>query len=512
MIFRDGQVQALDLTSPADVQKLIEVNLCGRTAAAKLSASDEELLRDFVNKAMERGVAFEQFNELLLVLNQDRVSRPFFDFFFISDKKHKQLTFEQLRKGVIRFKGFAMVCFGNFRFAFRRLSAITDAGELHKALGPCCRCCADINAAYDARPNKVLDTTLIERAHTWFVGEITGNIVAGALKKFEEYRRGHPGIEDDDQAIAFADRLVKLDQQFENVQNVALRNTDVYLTWDYLDVYVATSMRNKWEYEEIFDFTSMLFQNPGLAPLKLRYFDPTQSKCKTSRDKGLLEGLMLKRASCTIYMAQETDTLGKDSELATTLAQGKPVIAYVPTIEPDDFVRNVAERPLQYAKLRLLHLQASGILEKVDGLSELAQTFLIDLSKHRKKQPFDLWDERDDSEFKQAKEYWDRLCHGLAEAEAKAFDSRANVLKKYHPLGMQMDLRTGVANGVLVVRTIKDCADLLVAILRNKAEFSITAEDGSRTLVEKISESVFRVVTDNEKLTNSFWNLYEPRV
>lgn len=39
---------------------------------------------------------------------------------------------------------------------------------------------------------------------------------------------------------------------------------------------------------------------------------------------------MLKRARCTIYMAQETDTFGKDSELATTLAQGKPVIVFCP--------------------------------------------------------------------------------------------------------------------------------------------------------------------------------------
>ena len=46
--------------------------------------------------------------------------------------------------------------------------------------------------------------------------------------------------------------------------------------------------------------------------------------------EGLAEALMLRRAACTIYFAQENDTLGKDSELASTLAQGKPVIAFVP--------------------------------------------------------------------------------------------------------------------------------------------------------------------------------------
>src|SRR4029078_1006660 len=72
-----------------------------------------------------------------------------------------------------------------------------------------------------------------------------------------------------------------------------------------------------------------LFEN-HLKEIPLRWFDPTQSYDENIIDKGILEGLMLKRAKCTIYMAQESDTLGKDSELASTLAQGKPVIAYIP--------------------------------------------------------------------------------------------------------------------------------------------------------------------------------------
>src|SRR5207249_585684 len=43
-------------------------------------------------------------------------------------------------------------------------------------------------------------------------------------------------------------------------------------------------------------------------------------------------------AQCTVYSVQDTDTLGKDSELAATLAQGKPVIAFVPTIDVEDRV------------------------------------------------------------------------------------------------------------------------------------------------------------------------------
>jgi len=101
------------------------------------------------------------------------------------------------------------------------------------------------------------------------------------------------------------------------------------------------------------------------------------------------------------------------------------------------------------------------------------------------------------------------LCQKLAYAEKTAFDKRAVVLQKYHPLGMQMNLKTGVANGVLVVRKIQQCADLVNAILTNRAEFNIQVDEGGRILVERISSSVFRTVTDNEKLTNSFWNFWD---
>jgi len=198
---------------------------------------------------------------------------------------------------------------------------------------------------------------------------------------------------------------------------------------------------------------------------------------------------MLKRADCTIYMAQETDTLGKDSELASTLAQGKPVIAYVPTINPGAYEKVVAARPLEYAKQRLLHLQAAEITNSVDGLPRLTEEFFRDLAEHRQHQPFPLWEERDLARFKQGKQYWPELCKKLAEAEKIAFDKRAMVLQKYHPLGMQMNLKTGVANGVLVVRSITQCADLVHAILTNQAEFDVQADDGGQILTERNSRS-----------------------
>ena len=77
-------------------------------------------------------------------------------------------------------------------------------------------------------------------------------------------------------------------------------------------------------------------------------------------------------------------------------------------------------------------------------------------------------------------------------------------------LGIQVNLATGVANGVLVVRTIESCAKLLRAVLTNSMEFDLRdrPEDGMWYLKEKISGCVYRVVSRDRKLTNCFWNFY----
>lgn len=74
MIFHDSQVDTLDLKTSSGVQELVEVHLCGHPGPSLLDPSDKRLLDEFVTKAVPLGVTFEQFNELLLVLNQDRVS------------------------------------------------------------------------------------------------------------------------------------------------------------------------------------------------------------------------------------------------------------------------------------------------------------------------------------------------------------------------------------------------------------------------------------------------------
>lgn len=513
MKFRDIEVEQLDLTKVEEVFRLIVKYLCGEKYYPQLSQDESELLGVLVANANAEGINYEQFNELLLLLNQDRVARDFFGFFFEKDR----ISFEELRQGVIKFRGFAMLCFGNFRFAYEQL---TREGQGKFKQDRFEAYCTELTE-FRRRPPKMIEIDKIERNKTWCVGEVSGasiNKEAAVLtqeSKRAEKGQGKLGVQELQQ---FAKTLVRISEEVEETERKALKNTDIYLTWDYMDIYVATSMRYRWEFEETYDFIEAVFGSPRLQELNLRYFDPTQSKCRNPRDKGLIEGLMLKRARCTIYLAQESDTMGKDSELAATLAQSKPVIAYVPKYDARRYSEKIQGYPLDFFKKRLLILNAEGLLSdpeftgvisaKVPDFEDVIDDYLDALNTHRQDQPFTLWTEKD-AEFKRNYKDFPKVSEILAIAECYNFDRRAGLLIERHPLAIQVDLQFGVGNGVLVVRKPSECVELLCRILGSEMEFTIKHSDAGFTVLEEaISKSPFRVVTDYERLTNSFWNLF----
>jgi hypothetical protein len=353
MNFKDESIEKLNLDKVDDIVYMIthylcgEDYFCGREHYKKLIQSkefkkDKELLGILLRNAKEKNLNYQQFNELLLLLNQDRVSEDFFLFFFTENEtilkdldiplETLTISLNDLKNGVIKFRGYAMLCFGNFRFAYKQLIR-RNSSELKEVVNKYMRKKTEqLLNGFKSRPEKMLETWFIDIDETWYIGRITSDRVKNEKKLLnnrnfvEKYNRSE------------LSQLRKMYRKIENtiidVEKRALRNTNVYLTWDYMDIYLATSMRNKWEFQESYDFIQKVFEKSRkIKNLKLRYFDPTQSKCDDRIDKGLIEGLMLKRVKCCIYMSQETDTMGKDSELAATLAQGKPVIAYIPEID-----------------------------------------------------------------------------------------------------------------------------------------------------------------------------------
>jgi hypothetical protein len=380
----------------------------------------------------------------------------------------------------------------------------------------------------------------VSGANTWLLGYLSSQLITADVDAVDALTREAEETNDATLITALRrlnDELKALEATREAELAKARRNTVKYLTWDHLDIYVATSMRQRWEFESTYEFVDKVFLNELAELPRIRWFDPTQSYSDSIIDKGLVEALMLKRAKCTIYMAQETDTLGKDSELAATLAQGKPVIAYVPKIDDANLPATAGEltgKPPAYFRQRLLALLAEGFFDKTDNRSSVCErAHSLGLSieptqlKNRLQESLQLFArfERDrkffvigDDERRFQQDNQRALAAEaklLAAIESVAADARAATLKLKHPLGMQVHLETGVANGVLVARTPKQCADLIRGILLRDLTFRIDPVIDSQTkrtlgtaLVDERTGSRFRFVTSDEAITNSFWNFY----
>jgi hypothetical protein len=403
------------------------------------------------------GIGHSQFNELLLTLGYDRMTSDCF--YFLFDKRESINSFDQLITGINEFRKKAMLLYGNIKFAFKKFSKLSQE-EIKQEIKP-----LEPTSISDFQKRKLplIGRKEIAPGKACYLGYLAA--------------QGFPP------------------KEVAEIRRIAQENLDAYLTYDYMDVYIATSMRQRYEFWTVANFVKKLFAAPILQELNLRWFDPTQAYCADRIDKGLVEALMLKRATCTIYHAQETETFGKDSELAATLAQGKPVIAYVPNlVNVEEFRKNA------------MYLAKEIYPEKKpeDVLKDLFPLFY----------PNGAWEDRRIRTWIDKQETFDLIEDSslLFEKAKKMYDDKAEALKKYHPLGLQVNLDTGVANGVLVVRSVDQCAELLYKILLNTLEFDI--EDpkgpgkGATILRERITGCAYRVVTENEWLTNTFWNFY----
>lgn len=480
--------------------------------------------------------SLEKFNDVLLLCNQRPIGEAFFQFFF--QPTAGRVDFDQIKQGIGNFEGFALLLFGNVRFAYRKLYQL-DTKALEAEIGHWGRNSKELEDAYAKRlPSSALPAE-IHRNDSWLLGYIakgaadrdiaTYHAMAAILgleneheflKDLDEdqrrpYERRKPALSTSTVWKSAFTNLAPIGKRVDELQKRLLKtrrdgwlNTSHYLAADFMDVYVATSMRERWEFEDVNNFVKKLSSQSELSELKLRFFDPTQSHLDYRIDKGLIEGLMLKRAACTVYMVQETDTFGKDSELASTLAQGKPVIAYVPHLDPEALSKIALERPLTYLQRRLPQLAAERRIET--ARLKVVYEFLNEASAF---DPFYILASDEEQRFMEEHALWERkkeVCEILATSESKLYDLRAETLQQIHPLAVQVHLDTGVANGVLVVRSVENCAKLLRGLLLNSCEFDIvrSRREGATLLVEKISGCPFRVLTDNETLTNSFWSWY----
>jgi hypothetical protein len=547
---------------------------------------DENLIRERTDRATKLlgqprtqvSLAWEQLNELLLLVEEDRASEAFYRCFFLGEvltDEPLQLieNWDQFKAGITRSRGFSLLAFGDFRFGFRELSGITDQKELCARLSPWSTPTATLRSRLESRPPTISELATIPRHETWQLGYLSvtalhndlalataidafasGQDLEATVQRLEAHRRADiakilrrrywppPETAVSRWRSTIRGVVDDLEQLYDNQrtnQKRGVENTSRYLTWDYMDVYVATSMRQPWEFEETYVFADAVFADGDIQKLHLRWFDPTQSFDDSVPDKGLVEALMLKRARCTLYMIQEADTLGKDSELAATLAQGKPVIAYVRRIQDAQALRafadEIAARPLAYYRRRLHTLFADGFFRNtpaVDGACDLlgsigvtrtrdelladTEALLTTVTKLENRRTFVQFNAEEEMLRIELKDRHPNAALLVAALDTVTLANRADTLRYSHPLAMQVHLESGVANGVLVTRSATDAAQLLTGFLTNDLRFRIQrlVPRGREhvhlgtALVEKITESYFREMTYNTTLANSFWNFY----
>jgi hypothetical protein len=418
------------------------------------------------------GLGYSQLNELLLVLGFDRVTYAFFQYLVDGTTVYKPTSaiksLDELASAVNTFRRLGLLLYGNVKYAFKVLSTNSDLlGTWLAAMSP-----VD-ESQFTSRHDPIRPIEAIPPGRTYYLGYMIERELGARLAR---------NPDDPDAQAMDRERLATIE--------IGKGNQNAYLASDHLDVYIATSMRQRHEYLAVNRLANEIFNHQKVSRLKLRWFDPTQAYCHDRIDKGHSEALMLKRAKCPIYLAQEIDTLGKDSELASTLAQGKPVIAFVPEVGKNFASDVLRDLEIAYPSKRVEEL----LLEQLQ-IFEPTAPWTDSVIRHWLDDPGSV--------------DVDAGMRRLQRSIETHYDKRAETLKETHPLGVQVNLATGVANGVLVVRTVEDCAQLVCSIVTRNLQFSLEiTKKGASVLRETISGCVFRVATGDAMLTNAFWNFY----
>ncbi len=333
--------------------------------------------------------------------------------------------------------------------------------------------------------------------------------------------------------------------EMAETQQTGLRNLARYLAADHLDVYVATSMRLDSDFVSVNSFVSKLFVHEEILPLKLRYFNPTQSWIEDRVAKGLVEALMLKRADYTIYMAQKEDSFGKDSEASVALGQGKPVIVFVPKLHVPDAsidseeMSKLGREQLIAAVSREGTVDDKDIDETMDIRGLMGRLLEIRLHKLSNDQivrvardhwaDFGLYAEAqrisNDNLRAEFRNWLDVIIHekqsavlsdSLKEpfirmmvATAMRFEDRSTIFRETHPLALQVILSSGVLNGMIVVRSVNSCARILKGLIKNDLSLELQVDAHNYRLIETSTNSIIRVISRHRLIESAFSTFYQ---
>lgn len=84
------------------------------------------------------------------------------------------------------------------------------------------------------------------------------------------------------------------------------------------------------------------------------------------------------------------------------------------------------------------------------------------------------------------------------------FERRARIFREVHPLALQVILSSGVLNGIIVVRSVHACAQIVRDLLENRLDVELDQDEQNYRLIERKTKSTIRVVSKNQLLNNAF--------
>ena len=352
-----------------------------------------EALADLAAHPLSRA----RLNQLLTLAHEAPVSQPLFTYYWLSAPDHPYdvqhipyyddswpgseniHSIDQLYWGLYRFYVDALLYFGSIRTAYQSLRQLS-ATDLHSFFAGyrieglekrgeplllsqiakdnrylisemACKSFEVVKGKGDANQIEQVMIDLFQKHRADGGGPVTarqlltGEYATGLYAHLQPQLRLSADdfmeevLEDEDSLL---EKIHRVAQDFTRARRLALSNTALYLSMvGDLDVYIATSMRNRDDFRDMADFCETVFGNDKLQSLKLRYFDPTLSAAEHHEDKGIVECLMVKCAKALILNAGSRDSYGKDAEAAMALSLGKPVIIFANEEFRSDFFRDV---------------------------------------------------------------------------------------------------------------------------------------------------------------------------
>jgi hypothetical protein len=248
--------------------------------------------------------------------------------------------------------------------------------------------------------------------------------------------------------------------------------------------------------------------------------------------EGVMECLMIMRASITVYNAQESDTFGKDAELGVTLARGKPAIVYVARLfEKDEEMKGIYDLIDTGAKKELREFVDSvikeGFLDEgergvylapgktknhiIDFLIEKRGEEIInkmgtdDIALELVRKGYKLPENDKSLGNRENAEYKKSIIKTVIDSITK-LEKRALIFREIHPLSLQTSALDGVARGIMVTRDIHTTAEVLKKMFTHSMKYEIEEEKENWILRDEITNSPVREVTKNLILSTAFWS------